>query len=160
MPRIQSHRPLLAAAVVVLVAGCGGRHGAPAAPATYLDRAGLTRGLSHGFRDGLDRLAVMSQPPDDGSDLSQSLPTGLLDRVSCAPEGARPAARAPWRWRCTVRWETAAGQARRTSYAVRVSPTGCYSAGADPALPPHRDPTIQTYSEHPLNTLVGVGPGC
>jgi hypothetical protein len=116
--------------------------------------------LGNGFRAGLDRLAVMSQPPDDASDLGQSLPTGLLDRVSCAAAAPRPAGRAPWPWRCTVRWETARGRARRTGYAVRVTAAGCYSAGADPALPPHRDPTIQTYSEHPLNTLVSVRAGC
>jgi hypothetical protein len=140
------------ALVILAVAGCGGRPAAPAAvpapaPAKHLDRVELARLLGNGFRDGLDRLAVMDQPPDDASDLGQSLPTGLLDRVTCAGAPA---------WHCTVRWQTAGGTPRTTRYAVRVSRTGCFSAGADPALPPHRDPTIQTYSEHPLNTLVGV----
>lgn len=146
---------------VLAVAACGGGHPrpsvAPARPAHYLSSLELRRDLGNAFRAGLERLAVMSQPPDDASDLGQPLPTGLLDRVTCAA-GARVATY--WSWRCTVRWETAGGSARRTGYAVRLLPTGCFAAGADPALAPHRDPTIQTYTEHPLNTFASVKRGC
>ncbi len=155
----------MAAAVLaaVALAGCGGRNAsAPpvrhARPARYLSSLELRQDLGNGFRAGLERLAVLSQPPDDASDLGQPLPAGLLDRVTCAAAGTRTARF--WPWHCTVRWLTAGGRAQRTDYAVRLLPTGCFAAGADPALPPHRDPTIQTYTEHPLNTLVSVTAGC
>jgi hypothetical protein len=148
----------------VLAAGCGGGHAAPRAtaarPAAFLGADELQRDLGNGFRAGLDRLAVMDQPVDDATNLGQDLPTGLLDRVSCNAAGPRPAKAAPWPWCCTVRWETAGGRARSTRYAVRLFPTRCFAAGADPALPAHRDPTIKTFAEHPLNTVISVKPGC
>ena len=126
----------------------------------YLSSADLERDLGNGFRAGLDRLAVMDQPRDDASDLGQERPAGLLDRVTCEQAAARPAKAEPWSWRCTVRWQTAAGNAKATRYAVRLFPTRCFAAGATPALPPHRDPTIATYAEHPLNTVISVKKGC
>jgi hypothetical protein len=148
------------------VCGCGGAHRGAAAPtpapraAGYLTASELQRDLGNGFRAGLDRLAVMDQPRDDASDLGQERPTGLLDRVTCEPAGAKPAKAQPWPWRCTVRWQTAAGRAKTTRYAVRLFPTRCFAAGASPALPPHRDPTIESYAEHPLNTVISVKKGC
>jgi hypothetical protein len=59
-----------------------------------------------------------------------------------------------------VRWETLRGTTKSTTYAVRLLPTGCFAAGARPQLPPHIDPTIKTYSEHPLNTIASLGKGC
>jgi hypothetical protein len=103
----------------------------------------------------------MSQPADGATDLGQSLPTGILDGVACGPP-------APPRGggdrievaRCSVRWRTQGGDRRRTDYRVRMYPDGCFDASARPSLPPHVDPTIEGYSEHPLNVLVGAEEGC
>jgi hypothetical protein len=159
--------PLLAA---LLAAGCGGggHHPATAANATasapraagYLTAGELRRDLGNGFRAGLDKLAVMDQPVDDATELGQALPTGLLHGVSCSPAAPRPAGAQPWQWSCSVKWKTAGGRARTTRYAVRLFPTRCFAAGADPALPAHRDPTIGSFAEHPLNTVVSVKRGC
>lgn len=103
----------------------------------------------------------MSQPADGATDLGQSLPTGVVDRVACAPPAA---ARTPTGGievaRCAVRWRTQAGHPRSTDYRVRLYPDGCFDASARPSLPPHIDPTIEGYSEHPLNVLVGAEKGC
>jgi hypothetical protein len=160
MPRLRS---LVLLPAVAFLACCGGspqRAAAPAAPPRFLSVADLETQLGNGFRHGLDRLAVMSQPPEGAADLGQSLPTGALDDVRCAAAGTRPAGRAPWPWRCTVGWETAGGRGRTTKYAVRLLPTGCFAAAADPALPPHRDPTIASFTEHPLNGLASARKGC
>jgi hypothetical protein len=149
------------------MAGCGGAsstHTSSTAPAAsrpqFVAGAELERELGNDFRHGLYRLAVMSQPPDDATDLGQSLPTGLLRTIACSARGAQPAAAVAWSWRCDVQWETAGGAPRRTRYAVRLLPTGCFAAAADPGLPAHRDTTIASYSEHPLNALVSVRKGC
>ena len=153
------------ALLLLVLAGCGGaHHGAAATPparaVSYLGAAELERDLGNGFRAGLDRLAVMEQPRDDASDLGQERPSGLLDRVTCEQAQAKPAKSQPWPWRCTVRWQTTAGHAKTIRYAVRLFPTRCFAAGATPALTPHRDPTIESYSEHPLNTVISVKKGC
>src|SRR4051812_24162027 len=152
---------------VLLAAGCGGggHHSAtastpPRRAVGYLTAGELRRDLGNGFRAGLDRLAVMDQPVDDATDLGQDLPTGLLDRVACSAAAPKPANPQPWPWSCTVKWKTAGGRARSTRYAVRLFPTRCFAAGADPALPNHRDPTIGSFAEHPLNTVVSVKRGC
>jgi hypothetical protein len=158
--------PLKHVAALALAAGLsacgGGGHASPdrAAAPRYLAGPDLERQLGNGFRAGLERLAAMSQPADDAADLGQPLPTGLLDRVTCGRLAARPAAPRPWLWRCTVRWETAGGRPRRTAYDVRLLPTGCFAAGARPPLPPRRDATIKSFSEHPLNAIVSVRKGC
>jgi hypothetical protein len=150
--------------LALILAGCGGAHHGAAAPRPvargYLGAADLQRDLGNGFRAGLDRLAVMEQPRDDASDLGQERPTGLLDRVTCEPAAGKPAKPEAWPWRCTVRWQTSAGRAKTTRYAVRLFPTRCFAAGATPALPPRRDPAIASYSEHPLNTVISVKKGC
>jgi hypothetical protein len=152
-----------------LAAGCGGREAgsrtaaAPpvaAAAVRFPSALDLERGVSNGFRQGLYRLAVMSQPRDDAADLGQDLPTGTVRGVRCVAAGARPTTTTPWPWRCRVRWQTAGGAARRTRYAVRVFPTGCFAAGATPRYPAARDATIASFSEHPLNALVSVRKGC
>jgi hypothetical protein len=114
--------------------------------------------LGNSFSVGLYRLAVMSQPADGATDLGQSLPTGVLDGVSCGrPETAGGGTEHA---DCTVRWRTQAGDPRSTDYRVRLYPDGCFDASARPSLPPHVDPTIEGYSEHPLNVLVGAEKGC
>ena len=102
----------------------------------------------------------MSQPSDGATDLGQELPTGLVRRVSCeAPR--RPAdAEKPAFANCSVSWQTVGGDARATRYLVRLFPTGCFAAGARPPLPQHRDTTIESYGENPLNALVSVEPQC
>ena len=167
---MSTHRAARNAAIPLLVAlvaaaGCGGAHHRATAASTphavgYLPAGELQRDLGNGFRAGLDKLAVMDQPVDDATDLGQELPTGLLDRVSCSAAAPKPAKAQPWQWSCSVRWTTAAGRARTTRYAVRLFPTRCFAAGADPALPAHRDPTIGSFAEHPLNTVVSVKRGC
>jgi hypothetical protein len=102
----------------------------------------------------------MSQPADGATDLGQSLPTGLVDGIACAPapRGVGPAGIKVTR--CSVRWQTQRGDPRRTRYRVRMYGDGCFDAAAVPSLPPHVDPTIEGYSEHPLNVLVGAEKGC
>jgi hypothetical protein len=133
---------------------------AGAAAAHYASALDLRRRLANAFDAGLYRLAVMSQPRDSATDLGQSLPTGLLRTVSCgraeAPEDSEQTEVA----RCTVAWQTVSGKPRTTRYLVRLFPTGCFAAGATPRLPQHRDNTIQTYSEHPLNALVSAERQC
>jgi hypothetical protein len=134
--------------------------GGDAAPARYPADPDLRRQLANAFDAGLYRLAVMSQPRDSATDLGQSLPTGLLRSITCGRPGAP---RGPERTeiaRCRVVWQTVAGATRRTDYVVRLFPTGCFAAGATPQLPQHRDQTIQTFSEHPLNALVSVARQC
>jgi hypothetical protein len=157
---------IVAAAAALLIAGCGGDHHGPpvTGPGAVATRpvsgSDLEREIANGFRQGLYRLAVMSQPPDDATDLGQSLPTGLLHSVACSAGGPQPQAGSARPWRCAVRWRSAGGSARTTRYAVRVLPSGCFAAAADPALPPRRDATIESFAEHPLNALVSVRKGC
>jgi hypothetical protein len=148
--------------------GCGDSpHSSDAAPAgsesagaaTYVAGAELKRQLVNAFDAGLYRLAVMSQPADGATDLGQSLPTGLVDGVECMRVNPA-AAREPLATHCSVRWQTVAGRARLTRYLVRLFPTGCFAAGAQPRFPDHRDPTIEGFSEHPLNALVSAGEQC
>jgi len=159
---------LLAAPLALAACGDdGARPGAAAASAPpavaaprYLDRHALALQVGNGFRARLDALAVMQQPPEGAADLGQDLPAGLVRDVGCAPAGARPAAARPWAWRCRVRWETVAGSPKTTNYAVRSLASGCFAAGAVPRLPAVRDPTIASFSEHPLNAVASVGKGC
>jgi hypothetical protein len=163
-----THR-LLATALAVLalpaLAACGAAgdaaapgHAAPVLPAVpvsapaALDRHAIALQLGNGFRTALDRLAVLDQPRDGASDLGQDLPSGLLRDVRCTP--GVPA------MRCRVRWETLRGTPQTTHYRVRVLPGGCFAAAATPRLAPHYDPTIATYSEHPLNAITSVRKGC
>jgi hypothetical protein len=157
-------------ALAVGLAACGGdddrtpaspsAHAMAAGTPRYLDRHALALALGNGVRARLDQLAVMQQPPEVATDLGQDLPAGLVRDVSCAPDGARPADAKPWVWRCRVRWETVAGTAKTTNYAVRSLPTGCFAAGAQPRLPDVKDPTIASYSEHPLNAVASQRKGC
>ncbi|MBS1679029.1 MAG: hypothetical protein JST08_16755 [Actinobacteria bacterium] len=117
--------------------------------------------LGNAFAAGLYRLAVMSQPPDGATDLGQALPTGLVDGVTCGrPPATRKGASRTKVTHCSVRWQTLGGESRRTDYRIRLFAGGCFDAAARPSLPPHIDPTIKAYSEHPLNVLVGTEKGC
>ncbi|MDX6687172.1 MAG: hypothetical protein QOF86_3300 [Baekduia sp.] len=173
---------MLAALALPALAACGqarqdhsgARAGAATVPGAtpvaadarrYLDRHALALGLGNGFRAGLDRLAVLQQPPEGATDLGQDLPAGLLRDVRCAPAGPAPAAgstgtAAAWTWRCRVRWETVAGVPKTTSYAARSLPSGCFGAAASPRLRDVLDPTIKTYTQHPLDTIVSLRRGC
>jgi hypothetical protein len=131
-----------------------------AAAAHYVSGLDLRRELSNAFDAGLYRLAVMSQPRDSATDLGQSLPTGLVRTVSCDRAGAPAGAERTEVAHCAVAWQTVSGEPRRTRYLVRLLPSGCFAAGATPRLPQHRDNTIQTYSEHPLNALVSAKRQC
>jgi hypothetical protein len=130
---------------------------APAAPA--LDRHALALQLGNGFRVALDRLAVLQQPRDGATDLGQALPAGLLRDVRCVATRPRAAAHAP-AYGCRVRWESLRGTPQTTEYAVRLMGDGCFAAAATPRLDPQYDPTIATYSEHPLNAITSVRKGC
>jgi hypothetical protein len=104
----------------------------------------------------------MSQPADGATDLGQPLPTGLLERVQC-PSSKQASAAATKNAKltdCSVRWRTESGKPRLTRYRVRMFDDGCFDAAAQPSLPPHLDPTVEGYSEHPLNILVGTEEGC
>jgi hypothetical protein len=133
---------------------------APPATGRFLSRAELDTQLGNGFRQGLYRLAVMSQPGDDASDLGQQLPTGTMREVSCDADGPRPASGASWKWTCGVRWENVDGKRESTRYAVDMNARGCFFASAQPQLPSHYDSTIRSYSEHPLNSLQSLRRGC
>ena len=124
----------------------------PVSAPTGLDRHAVALQLGNGFRTALDRLAVLDQPRDGASDLGQDLPSGLLRDVRCTP--GVPALR------CRVRWETLRGTPQTTRYRVRLLPGGCFAAAATRRLKPHYDPTIATYSEHPLNAITSVRKGC
>jgi hypothetical protein len=186
VPTMRIHRRINAAAAVPAIAlaalaacGCGAsdRTTVSLAAATVAPSAGTTvavsertpaflpasdidRKVGNGFRVALDRLGVMTQPPDQGVDVGQPVPTGQLRAARCFAADPRPAAAAPWRWTCTVRWATVDGARRTTRYVVRLEPTGCFAASAQPARPQVRDTTAGTFSEDPLNTIVGVGRGC
>jgi hypothetical protein len=157
--------PLLIVAAGASLAACSDDPSTPAAAAhpaapRFLSQPDLERQLGNGLTAGLERLAVMSQPPEGAADLGQDLPRGALDSVDCSAAATRPAARAVWPWRCTARWQTASGKARKTAYAVKLLPTGCFAAAADPPLQPVRDTTIASFSEHPLNAIVSLQRGC
>jgi hypothetical protein len=163
-PRRLAAIALLLAAPVV--SGCGGgdharaEKGTPRPAGGYLSGADLERQLGNAFRKGLYRLAVMQQRSEDAMDLGQPLPTGLVDRVSCASNGARPGGGQPWAWSCSIRWRTVQHHAEQTRYTVRLDPGECFAAGASPPRRPQYDVTIRTYSEDPLNTLGSVRAGC
>lgn len=152
--------------------GCGSVEGASSTGATddgaqagavaarYASGLDLRRQLANAFDAGLYRLAVMSQPRDSATDLGQSLPTGLVRTVSCGRAGTPEGPQRTEVAHCSVAWQTVSGAPRRTRYLVRLFPTGCFAAGATPRLPQHRDNTIETYSEHPLNALVSVARQC
>jgi hypothetical protein len=125
-----------------------------AATGPYLGGAQLERELGSGFRDGLYRVAVMTQKSDDAADLGQALPTGLVERVSCAQGPATSS------WRCSVRWRDVERHRQLTRYAVRLRRGGCFSAGAVPQRPQLYDATIRAYGEDPLNGIVSVKKGC
>jgi len=153
-----------------LGAGCGdGSVSTPAAASAvagasthtrFLAAADLRRELGNGVREGLYRLAVMAQPPDDAADLGQDLPHGTVERVDCNAAADLPADGQARRWACRVAWRTVAGAARTTRYDVRLLPNGCFAAGAVPRYPAHRDTSIASYSEHPLNAIASVRRGC
>ena len=126
----------------------------------YLAATDLERQLGNAFREGLYRLAVMSQKTEDAMDLGQRLPTGVVQTVHCARAAARPGAGGVWPWSCEVRWKSVEGGALRTRYDVRLTRGECFAAGAAPRRQPHYDATIRTYSEDPLNALVSVRRGC
>jgi hypothetical protein len=134
--------------------------GEPAAAAHYASGLDLRRQLANAFDAGLYRLAVMSQPPDSATDLGQSLPTGLVRTVSCGRAGAPRKSEQVEVAPCTVEWKTVTGEPRTTQYVVHLFPNGCFAAGASPRLPQHRDNTIKTFAEHPLNALVSVARQC
>jgi len=102
----------------------------------------------------------MSQPPGSATDLGQKLPTGLVRGVSCGRAAAATGAERAELTRCEVEWETVTGVGRTTRYLVRLFPSGCFAAGATPRFHQHRDPTIESFSEHPLNALVSVARQC
>jgi hypothetical protein len=155
---------LTLALALVPAAGCGGGGGHPAstpqprATGPFLTGDELERQLAAGFRDGLYRLAVMTQRSDDAVDLGQPLPTGLVQRVRCEAAGARGAK--VWPWRCEVRWRDVERHGQHTGYAVRLFPGGCFGAGATPRRPQVYDSTIRTYGEDPLNGIVSARTGC
>jgi hypothetical protein len=163
-PRRLAAIALLLAAPVV--SGCGGGDHARAEKGTqrpagaYLSGADLERQLGNAFRKGLYRLAVMQQRSEDAMDLGQPLPTGLVDQVSCAANGTRPASGRPWAWKCSIRWQTVQHRAQQTRYTVRLDPGDCFAAGASPPRRPQYDVTIRTYAEDPLNALWSVRAGC
>jgi hypothetical protein len=146
---------------VLALAACGGGTGArdearpAAAPrAVAVTAPELATQLGNGFRRGLYRLAVMSQPGDDATDLGQQLLTGSVHDVRCTPDGETS------RWACAVRWKTVDGHRATTHYRIAVDGRGCFYAAARPALPERYDATIATYSEHPLNTVQSLRRGC
>jgi hypothetical protein len=156
----------------IAAAGCGGDNAttltatsasfqrAPIKPTgAYMTTGALTLGVANSFRSGLDRLAVLTQKGDDAVDLGQSLPTGVLDRVRCAPTGARPV-NGSWAWACTVRWRSAVHRPQTTRYRISVAPAGCFNAYATPPRDARFDPTIRAYSEDPLNRFGSYKPGC
>ena len=148
--------------VVAALAACGGgtdAHGpadtsAAAAPVQQLTSPRLAVQLGNGFRQGLYRLAVMSQPGDESSDLGQPLPTGTLRSVRCEPVAGTST------WTCTVRWATVDGHRTVTRYRIDVDRRGCFYGAATPPLPQHYDSTIRTYSENPLNAVQSLRRGC
>jgi hypothetical protein len=155
---------LVSGAVATAAAGCShgdrGAAGTPIASSAvtgkgsgYLDRERLQTHLASGFRAGLYRLAVMSQPADGAVDLGQRLPTGEVSDVRCEADSARPGGSADWPWSCTVRWRAAGGGRHETRYAVHLSSHACFAASATPRHQPVPDATIGASSEHPLNTL-------
>lgn len=160
---------LLAPGLCLFLAGCGSsspsptqaKRGrlAPPAPGNALSAGQLRVQLANGFRVGLYRVAVMSQAGDEAADLGQQLPTASVRNVACRPARAGgAAAREPWR--CQVRWETVEGARRATSYAIRLTPNGCFRATAQPALTNIYDSTIRAYADHPLNEFTSSRSGC
>jgi len=146
---------------VAALGGCGHRGdvtdgaGPAAAPGHFLSTGELDTQLGNGFRQGLYRLAVMSQPGDDAADLGQQLPTGTVRGVDCRRTGSDSR-----KWTCAVSWETVDGKRESTRYTVDMNAAGCFYASATPHLASHYDSTIRTYSEHPLNSLQSLRRGC
>jgi hypothetical protein len=126
----------------------------------YLAAPDLERQLANAFRQGLYRLAVMSQRTEDAMDLGQRLPTGLLRDVSCDSAGPRPGGGGPWSWTCKVSWRSVGRRPQRTTYAVLLRPGACFAAGAAPHRAPRYDSTIRTYSADPLDALGSARRGC
>lgn len=151
--------------IAAALAGCAGASrdhaGAPVRPAAragFLTGAALRTELGNRFRAGLYRLAVMSQPGDEGADLGQPLPSGSLRSTRCVAEGPRRAR--SWPWSCRVVWQATSGARHVVAYRVTLRPGDCFFATARPALPQHYDSTIRSYAEHPLNQLVPLRAGC
>jgi hypothetical protein len=150
---------VVAIALVAVLAGCGGDPdpatttagtAADSSASVDLPRGELERQIGNAFDSALYRLAVLSQPGDDATDLGQDLPTGIVTAVRCSSDDSS----------CAVRWRTVSDQPRTTRYSVRVLSWACFTAAARPALADHRDPTIGGYSENPLNALVSTEERC
>jgi hypothetical protein len=167
----QAVKPLRRLAAIALllavpvISGCGGGDHASSEKLAqpqggYLTAADLERQLGNAFRKGLYRLSVMTQRSEDAKDLGQPLPTGLLDRVSCASSAPQPGGGRVWAWSCGVTWKSVQGHREQTKYSVRLTPGLCFAAGATPARAKRYDSTIRTYSEDPLNVLGSVRIGC
>ena len=121
MRRLAAIAILLAAPAL---AGCGGVDHASSEKGVkptggYLEAPDLERQLGNAFRQGLYRLAVMSQRSDEAKDLGQPLPTGLVDRVRCASNGAPPSSAGTWTWTCEVRWKSVKGSGHTVPSARR-----------------------------------------
>jgi hypothetical protein len=122
---------------------------APPAQGHPLSVAQLRVQLANGARAALRRVAAMSQPGDDAADLGQRLPVGLVRDVACTPPAGGST-------RCWMRWDTAGGTPRTTTYAVLLTHGGCFRAAVRPPLATIYDTTIRAYAEHPLNELTSL----
>lgn len=165
MPRLPLWSSLLLGLLALVPAACGGTGASsssarPGAAAQYLPRPEVTRQVANAFRSGLEQVAVMSQAPDEASQLAPSVQPGTLETAHCAAGSRRPAGGAVWRWTCRVRWQDGRGLPRSTRYVVRVTGAGCLSAGATPRLPEVYDATTRNTAVHPLEALAGSGREC
>ena len=148
--------------VVVMVAaglalaGCGsngrgstGRVPASATPVVHRAAAlpaghELARRLDGALRVGLRRFAVASGAAGEYGDIGQSLPTGIVDRVTCDHSSPR---------QCEVSWQDVLGHAHRTAYVVVGAARGCFDASARPSLPTIYDAVNRSTSQHPLQEI-------
>jgi hypothetical protein len=142
------HSPVLILAAATLLAACGAEAGKPeqprasARPAVLPSSRVVELRLYGAFRAGLRSLSIATAAGGESGDIGQPVPTGVVDRVSCA--SAR---------RCLVRWRDVDGHAQRTSYVVLPAARGCFDAIARPGLAAILDPSEGAMFTHPLEEL-------
>ncbi len=134
------------------LAGCGSADRTTTTPApAAAHHAGalpagheLARRLDGAFRVGLRRFAVASGAAGEYGDIGQSLPTGIVDRVTC--DGSSPR-------HCDVRWRDVLDHPQHTDYVVVRAARGCFDATARPSLPTIYDAVDRSTAQHPLQDI-------
>jgi hypothetical protein len=130
--------PLVACALgaTALLAACGG-------PLDRTNTRTINESTSRAFKRAYDAAHRMS---------SDRAVEKLVEvaYTRCRPLGAPPRGAAPWRWACSVDYETHLGAGARVAYVVGVDPRGCFTATTGDFPPRLYERVLGRFSPNPL----------